>query len=232
MTDVPVDDPETLRHILANTEALLLDFDGPICSVFAGYPAHTIADQLREIITEGGYRDLPSEVATSEDPFDVLKYAATLGDDEAYFVEAALCAYEVDAIVTAAPTPGAFGLIHAWKESGRTLAIVSNNSAAAISIFVTQHKLDCDIEYIAARTSSDVQLLKPNPHLITQAISSLATTSKFTTIVGDSISDIEAANMAQIHSIGYANKPQKAGKLDAAGADLVVSSMFTIRDAL
>jgi hypothetical protein len=28
---VPVDDPDTLRVIFANTDALLLDFDGPVC---------------------------------------------------------------------------------------------------------------------------------------------------------------------------------------------------------
>lgn len=57
----PVDDPEALHRILTNTHALLLDFDSPICSVFAGYPAHFIADHLREVLAESGHSRLPPE---------------------------------------------------------------------------------------------------------------------------------------------------------------------------
>ena len=38
-----------LDTILARTRHLLLDFDGPICSIFAGLPAATVADRLRKL---------------------------------------------------------------------------------------------------------------------------------------------------------------------------------------
>ena len=101
----PVDDPETLRRILANADALLLDFDGPICSVFAGIPASVVADQLRRILAEGNHVDLPPDVQTSDDPFDVLFYAAKLGHDEARYIEAAFTAHEVEAVQSAQATP-------------------------------------------------------------------------------------------------------------------------------
>ncbi|MGH3832259.1 MAG: HAD family hydrolase, partial [Pseudonocardiaceae bacterium] len=136
MTPTTTDDPETLRHILARTTALLLDFDGPVCSVFAGLPAHTVVTQLCTVLTDGGYGDPPIEIEKSDDPFKVLTYAASLGEDEARYVNAAFTAHEVEAITTAEPTPGAHDLLRAWSATGRPLAIVSNNSTIAIHAYL------------------------------------------------------------------------------------------------
>ena len=40
-----------LDAIIARNRWLLLDFDGPICSIYAGLPAPTVADQLRKLLT-------------------------------------------------------------------------------------------------------------------------------------------------------------------------------------
>ncbi len=40
---------ETLAAILHRSPVILLDFDGPVCSVFAGHPAAQIADDLRAL---------------------------------------------------------------------------------------------------------------------------------------------------------------------------------------
>jgi phosphoglycolate phosphatase len=229
MTDVPVDDPEALRHLLANTQALLLDFDGPVCSVFAGFPASVVADQLRQTLAEGGHVDIPTEITASDDPFDVLKYAATLGTNETRYVEAAFRAHEVEAIPTAAPTQGAHDLICAWKSTGRPLAIVSNNSTAAVETYLDIYRLKGQIDHIAARTTSDVKLLKPCPHLVDQAVTALGIAANKTVLVGDSATDIEAARAAKVQAIGYANKPGKAEKLKNAGAVMVINSINAIK---
>jgi len=226
VTDVPVDDPEVLRRILADTEALLLDFDGPICSVFAGFPAHVVADQLRDVLAEGGYRDLPDDVAKSEDPFDVFKYAATLGEEEARYVEAAFRAHEAEAIPTAEPTPGAHDLIRAWKATGRKLAIVSNNSTAAIETYLGLHTLHDRIDYIAARSSSDVTLLKPSSYLVNSAITVLQVPPAKSTLVGDSAADIEAAQRAAVKVIGYANR---SSKLITLSSSAIVVTQLNLR---
>ncbi|MFI9384137.1 HAD family hydrolase [Kutzneria sp. NPDC052558] len=232
MTDVPVDDPDTLRRILANTEALLLDFDGPICSVFAGFPAHIVADQLRDVLTEGGYHILPDEVAKSKDPFDVLKYANTLGDEKARITETVFRAHEVEAAATARATAGAKELIRQWKSTGHKLAIVSNNSVAAIETYLSLHNLTQQFDYISARAGSDTALLKPHPHLINQAIATMQALPQSCTLVGDSRTDIEAATAASVRSIGYANKFEKLHKLKRAKADAIVTGINTISLAL
>lgn len=221
----PIDDPETLRRVLAGTEALLLDFDGPICSVFAGIPAPAVADQLRGILAEGGHTDLPADVRAAADPFEVLFYAAKLGQDEVRYVEAAFRAHEVEAVQSAQPTPGTADLMCAWKARGLPLAVVSNNSTAAVETYVDIHGMREDINFVSARTGADIALLKPSPFLVTEAANRLSVAYNRCTLVGDSATDIQAALAAHIRSIGFANKSGKGRRLSAEGADVVIARM-------
>ncbi|MEU0793838.1 HAD-IA family hydrolase [Amycolatopsis sp. NPDC005961] len=215
----------TVEEILNEASALLLDFDGPVCSVFAGIPASTVADQLRGVLADGGYTDLPKAVADSADPFDVLKYAASLGEDESRYVEAAFAAHEVEAIASATPTTGAHELIEAWHESNRPLAIVSNNGEPAISAYLDLHNLRTSINFVSARTRTNVAQLKPSPHLLDQAVAALDITPGRSVFIGDSTSDIEAAQAAGIRSIGYANKPGKRSSFGSVGADAIIHAL-------
>jgi len=211
--------------VLACARALLLDFDGPVCSVFAGIPASTVANQLRGVLADGGHSDLPEAVAMSTDPFDVLQHAATLGENEARYVEAAFAAHEVEAISSATPTSGAHGLIEVWHESGRPIAIVSNNGARAISAYLDLYGLRTSINFVSARTSANTALLKPSPYLLHQAVTALDVTPGESIFLGDSTTDIEAAQAAGVRSIGYANKPGKDYGLTAAGADAITDAL-------
>ena len=228
MTPAPLGDPTTLRHILSRTTALLLDFDGPICSVFAGLPAHTVVTQLCLVLADGGYGDPPIEIEKSDDPFEVLAYAASLGDAEARYVNAAFTAHEVEAITTAEPTPGAHDLIRTWSATGRPLAIVSNNSTIAIHAYLDLHELWTHVTHVSARTSPDPALLKPHPHLLTTALTALNVPAAAATFLGDSLTDIQAARAAHTMSIGYANKPRKTAELMTAGADTVIPTPATL----
>jgi hypothetical protein len=44
-------DRAALAAIITRTRYLLLDFDGPVCSIFAGLPAPTVAEELRKLFT-------------------------------------------------------------------------------------------------------------------------------------------------------------------------------------
>ncbi|GAB2761527.1 HAD family hydrolase [Amycolatopsis magusensis] len=221
-------DEAKARELLANAKALLLDFDGPICSVFAGLPAPTVAEQLRVVLADGGHTDLPESVATTGDPFDVFRHAATLGDDEARYVEAAFTALEVEAIHTATPTPGAHDLIHAWHRSGRPLAIVSNNSVNAVEAYGSMHKISEYIGFISARSSHNPQALKPNSELIALALSQLASHRHEAVLIDDSVTDIEAAQGAKVPIIAFANKKTKTAALSTRGPNALVTSLHEI----
>jgi phosphoglycolate phosphatase len=136
--------------------------------VFARLPASVVVDQLCVVLADGGYGDPPPEIEKSSDPFDVLKYVATLGKAEAEYVNTALTALEVEAIVTAEPTPGAHDLIRARSQAARPVTIVSNNSKTAIRAYFDLHGLREHVAYISGRTSHDPALLKPNVYLLTK----------------------------------------------------------------
>jgi beta-phosphoglucomutase-like phosphatase (HAD superfamily) len=78
---------------------------------------------------------------------------------------------------------------------------------------------------VVARTSHDPALLKPSPHLITQAVEALDTEPGECALVGDSVTDIQGARLASVQSIGYANKPGKRERLSEAGAGATINSL-------
>jgi beta-phosphoglucomutase-like phosphatase (HAD superfamily) len=212
-----------LDTIVSRTRHLLLDFDGPICSIFAGLPAATVADRLRKLF--GDHAQLPDEIARTPDPLEVFAYAATVSEDLAARVETEMTDQELAAVATAAPTPYVHEVVTACQNSGRSVAVVSNNSAAAVHSYLARHGLDDRISLVVARTNHDPALLKPSPHLITRAVDALDAEPGECTLVGDSVTDVQGAHLANVQSIGYANKPGKRERLTDAGADAIINSL-------
>jgi len=217
----PGTDEVTLGAVIARTRFLLLDFDGPICSIFGGLPSATVAAQLRKLFTG----PLPDEIANTTDPIEVFYYSATVSDEMAARVEAEMTDLEVAAVPTAEPTPYVHEVIASARESGRIVGVVSNNSSRAVNAYLDRHSLSGGIRLVVARTSHDPALLKPSPHLINQAVRGLEADPAATTLVGDSFTDIEAAHSAGVASIGYANKPGKRERMAELRAGAVITSM-------
>jgi phosphoglycolate phosphatase len=220
-----IDDRENLHSLLSITEGILLDFDGPVCAVFAGFPAPVVANQLRSMLADNGQPDIPYDIMKSEDPFDVLNYSSRLGDDTAKYVEVALRAHEVEATATANPTPGGIDLMKSWRRSGRKLAIVSNNSSAAVESYLGRMRILDQVDFISGREDADPAHLKPATYLLDKAMNALGVPSQGCLFVGDSISDIEAARSAKMNSVGFANKAGKAQAFQDVGATAIVTDM-------
>jgi HAD superfamily hydrolase (TIGR01662 family) len=213
-----------LADVMSLSRSLLFDFDGPICGIFAGLPAPSIAADLREMVAGRGV-DIPRGVTTSGDPFDVLRYAATISPDLAQAVADELRAMELRAVEVASATPHARQVIEAAHQAGRAIAAVSNNSREAVTRYLTTAGLAPMFTRIIGRTDPDPDLLKPNPHLITRAVKELGADAAECVLIGDSLSDIEGAHNAGVLSIGYANKPGKLERFTTARADAVITSM-------
>ncbi len=223
MTDAPKGG-DGLDAIIARTRWLLIDFDGPICSIFAGLPASTVADHLRKVVTELSV-PLPEEVERTQDPMEVFAWSATVSPELAERVEGELTAQEVTAVATAEPTPYIHDVLAACREAGRITSVVSNNSDRAVNTYLTRHGLADRAGPVFARTSHDPALLKPSPHLINMAVRAINADPTSTALVGDSITDVDGARLAGIDSIGYANKPGKRDRMIAARAGSVVNTM-------
>jgi HAD superfamily hydrolase (TIGR01549 family) len=211
-----------LAALLQRTHCLLLDFDGPICAIFAGRPARTIARDLVDAFRADDHL-VPEHLDTVTDPFDVLRYAATLGTAATERTDARLRQAEIDAVATATPTPHAEKLITTWRRAGRRVAAISNNSEDALAAYVAHRGLQLDL--IVGRKSPDPTILKPNPHLVARAISMLHADPRVCTFVGDSASDIVAGRRVGVPTIGLANKAGKRQRLVDAGASVVVDDM-------
>ena len=126
MTTAPPEDK--LGAIIARTRHLLLDFDGPICSIFAGLPAPTVADRLRKIIPDNV--SLPGTIADPPDPMEVFSWSATVSDELGVSIEAELTEQQVTAVATAEPTPYVHEVVAACRESAaRSQSLATIRSA-------------------------------------------------------------------------------------------------------
>lgn len=148
-------------------------------------------------------------------------------------VEAALTAAEIRAVqVAGTPTEGGVQALHAARDTGRRVAVVSNNSSDCVREYLTLHGLEGVVDGIIGRPSLRPDLMKPSPHPLLTAASALGVAPALTVLVGDSVTDVEAAHAAGARSIGYANKASKKLLLAEAGADVVVLGMQEIADSL
>lgn len=200
--------PQTPQHPVSAAEILhrhphvLLDFDGPVCSVFGSLSDRTVADRLRELL--GG--NLPADIAATNDPFGVLTYSATRGTDVQGQIEGELCRLEVAAVADAPDTPGAEGVLQHLTANGHTVTIVSNNSASAVNTYLRSRRLTDYIHGVSAREPARPLLLKPHPHLLREAMTTLDAQPAECIMIGDSLSDIQAAYRAGTAVIALTDK--------------------------
>lgn len=221
---------DPLTQMFASAEAVLFDFDGPICSVFDGYPAQLITSELRELAGTAPH-ELGESLRKAAGPHELLLAAA---DDPqlAARLEQALQDAELRAVETALPTPGAAESLAACQSSGKLVAIVSNNYAEAVVRYLARTGLADQVAHVEGRDPSDPTLMKPSPHLIENATRALGLRTAACVFIGDQTSDIEAGRAAGARTIGYANKPGKADALAVAGAEVVTTSMAEVAAAL
>ena len=221
-----------LSQLLADVDAILLDFDGPVCGVFSGYPAHDVAADLVELLHRHGIQP-PHSLAGEEDPLEILRWAGSAGDqDMTRMVEDALCEAEARAVEVATPTPYGREVIVAARQAGLPVAIVSNNSAGAVTAYLVKHRLTGHVASVVGRAYADPARMKPNPEPIVRGAETVGTKPDRSVIVGDSVSDIEGGKAAGVRIIGFANRPSKSNPLHSAGAEVVVTSMGPIAEAL
>jgi beta-phosphoglucomutase-like phosphatase (HAD superfamily) len=220
-----------LRQIIASTYHLLLDFDGPVCSVFAGTPAPQVAKQLRGSLTAAGFA-LPDDAEDQNDPLEVFRAVAHANDQAGILAHHILTALEVRAVKTAQPARGSADLIITAYRTGRTVTIVSNNSGAAISAYLDDHGLSDYIKAVVARDDHDPERMKPSPYRVREAVGMLGGEPAECAFVGDSISDVMAGHLAGVLVIAYANKPAKEADLTRVQAATVTTSLAEITTAL
>ncbi|MET9177909.1 HAD-IA family hydrolase [Kitasatospora aureofaciens] len=223
--------PQQLADVLRPVKHVLLDFDGPVCSVFAGLPAPEVARRLRDGLLAAG-EQAPAGAEDETDPLALLRLVSEARPDLTESTDAALAALEAEAVRVSRPTPGGESVLRAAARSGRLVSVVSNNAGAAIEAYLTEYGLSDYVVGVFGRAPGDPSSMKPNPRLLLEAMEAAGTGPEYCIFIGDAARDVEAGEAAGVPTIGYANKPGKDAKLAAAGAVVTVDSMELIADAL
>ncbi|MDA2806140.1 HAD family hydrolase [Nocardiopsis suaedae] len=220
-------DVETLQR----SRYVLLDFDGPVCSAFAGYPAPEAAESLRAAAIGQGVA-LPESLRSEDDPMKVLLGLWEVAPEYHQDAEALLTSAEVSSVAMATPTAGAIEFMRACASTGRPLAVVSNNSPEAVRSFLDKQDLAHLVKLVIGRDKASPLLMKPDPHLPRLALKALEANPATSILIGDSTTDIEAAHAVGAVAVGYANRPGKRDEFQALSADVITEHMRDLARAL
>ncbi|MGW6449492.1 HAD family hydrolase [Lentzea sp. NPDC055074] len=213
-----------LARMLRAAKAVFFDFDGPVCGVFAGYPAPNVAAEMLKVLSvEVG--ELPASIVHETDPMEVLRWTYQNHPSLVSLVDDVLFAAESVAVETAVPARCAHAAIEAVQRRGQAVAIVSNNSAPAIEKYLRVHGLIEFVHFVAGRPYAEPTRMKPNPDALIRAVNALGVKPESTVLIGDTVTDIEACLLAGVHPIGYAERGSRREALKGAGAEVVIESM-------
>ncbi|MER7179743.1 HAD-IA family hydrolase [Streptomyces hyaluromycini] len=224
-----------LTELVRSARVVLWDFDGPICGLFAVHSAEVVADDLVEWLASRGLSGLVTETERdSLDPQVLLRAVDDRhsGSDLVVELEERLTKEELRATSTARPTAFADVLIQTWRALGARMAVTTNNSPRAVRAYLEDRGLTpCFAPHIYGRTQ-DLHRLKPDPHCLNRALSAMGAAPAAALMIGDSLSDLEAAARAGVPFLGYARNEPKAKLLTEAGAGHVVGSLEPLLEIL
>jgi HAD superfamily hydrolase (TIGR01549 family) len=220
-----------LAAIVAASRGVLLDFDGPVCHLFAGYPAPIVAAEMLTGLATLGVA-IPDQLYECRSPTDVFLWVASERAESTTLAEDLLKKAELAAVETSKPTCHVDRVLAAAVETGRIVAIVSNNSAEAINRYLEKHGLASYVSTVVGRAYGRPDLMKPHPDSLMRASKNIGVSVEECLFVGDAVTDVHAAHEAGAHPIGYAKSPARTVGLFEAGAGVVIDEMAILASAL
>ncbi|MFE2375031.1 HAD family hydrolase [Streptomyces sp. NPDC059398] len=228
---------ENLRDRIAATRYVLFGFDGPLCRLFGPAAEQAVSDGMRTFLEERGVNALApdADLAGLADPLDILRTVGALhpGSDLVADLEEWLTRQEQRAVAGAWPTMYADGVVRTWSATGGRLAVTTSHSSRAVRDYVKGRGLaECFGPHIHGRTTADLQLLKPHPHTLEQALAGLGADRATTLVIGDTVPDLRAAQEVGLPFLGYARSDLAVDELASAGADLVLNTWEPVLDIL
>lgn len=204
-------------QLVASAKAILLDFDGPVTALMPAPLNAAAADRARQPLLQAAIT-LPTDVAATTDHLTVLRFAATAGPDLLAQVEEECLASEVAAARISAPTDGASDFLARCRSSDKPVVIVSNNAAEAIDVYLGRFHIRGMVRGVVGRQPQRPDLMKPHPSLLKAAVELTGYSKQHCLMIGDSVTDVEAARTEGISALGFGKTPRRHNELLSAGA--------------
>jgi beta-phosphoglucomutase-like phosphatase (HAD superfamily) len=163
-------------------------------------------------------------------PEHMLRYIAEHKPDYAAEAEQALADRELDAALTARPTPGLGQLLAACADSGRKVGVISDLAEDAVTAVLRSHELVPHVDAVSARRGLDLTAFDAG-HTAQQAADQLGVSITSCLLVGTSYPRIRAAQEAG--AVGIGSECGRVRRKDLASADVpVVPNHATLAQAL
>jgi HAD superfamily hydrolase (TIGR01549 family) len=243
MTDA-TDDQDALLRLLADTRAVLFDFDGPVCDLFRGVPTDDVAEQVKEAARPyWGWRDpedrgrLDPDVESCYDSHGILRCLRDMYERPALkklspepleLAELIVTEQETKALRTAVQAPHIVTLVDLLRELGMRLVVVSNNAEGPISTYLQQPDFHGKFEGVFGRDPHDARRMKPEPHCVVRALEHLGLPASSCIVVGDQLTDLKASLAAGTCFVGYTQEEIRAAEMKQDGANAVVSTHLSV----
>ena len=243
MTDA-TDDQDALPRLLADTRAVLFDFDGPVCDLFRGVPTDDVAKQVKEAARPyWGWRDpedrgrLDPDVESCYDSHGILRRlrdmyerpaSKKLSPEPLQLAEKIVTGQETEALRTAVRAPHIVTLVDLLRELGMRLVVVSNNAEGPINAYLEHPDFHDKFEGIFGRDPHDARHMKPDPHCVDRALEHLGLPASSCILIGDQVTDLKAARAAGTCFVGYTQEEIRAVEMKQNGANAVVSTHLTV----
>lgn len=194
---------------------LLFDFDGTIVDTLAIWNQVT-----RECFAARGI-DLDERMLSSilSNPWrDVLP---TLSECDAHAIEHDLIGSIRKMYLECPPVGGLHAFLEQFSEIPKAI-VTSSYRQQLVAPYLRRHSLDKYFPVVVG--SEDTNHLKPNPEPVLLALRLLNADPSGAWLIGDSLTDVEAARLAGVSSVGF--------RAPAIGGDLVADSIQSLTSLL
>ncbi|MFA3876722.1 HAD family hydrolase [Streptomyces sp. MMCC 100] len=228
-------DPAVLLRAFGSARAVLFDFDGPVCDLFAGATTTDVAEQVKRTARRY-WGPLDPSVEKCDDSHGVLgplreMYERSVPRPSSLpleLAEAAVTGLERRAVRTAVPTAHLYALVDLLLGQGKRLAVVSNNAEGPILEYLEGRGLGSKFHGVFGRSPHDARLMKPHPDCVHRALRHLGLPASDCLLVGDQLTDLGAARSAGTGFLGLTGHAERALRMAQGGADAVVSSYLPV----
>jgi len=213
----------------AAIDAVIFDFDGTLAETNIDFAL--MRQRVLDLAREWGLSD---HLDAKRYILEIVDQSLELLDhpaEKARFrtaAEQAMQEVELLSTTVAVPFPGVVETLAQLQRCGRRVGIITRNCRAGVASVMERHPLAHEV----LLTRDDVELVKPDPAHLHEALEALEVEPDAALMVGDHITDIEVGHAAGTWTAGVLTAKTTAEEFEEAGAHMLLPSAAYVADVL